>query len=68
MSMPASPNRPDLIIEPYKHDVDRTLLRENLKLLFEERIRKLTAMGRFREELQAGVKEAHRGRDDDTAT
>ena len=30
----------DPVIEAYKKDVDRTLLRENLKLTIEERIRK----------------------------
>ncbi|MFO0965734.1 MAG: hypothetical protein U0793_09145 [Gemmataceae bacterium] len=30
----------DPVIEAYKKDVDRTLLRENLKLSVEERIRK----------------------------
>jgi hypothetical protein len=30
----------DPVIEAYKKDVDRTLLRENLKLTVEERIRK----------------------------
>ena len=32
---------PDPVIELYKRDVDRTLLRENLKLTPEERLRKL---------------------------
>lgn len=31
---------PDPVIELYKRDVDRTLLRENLKLTPEERLRK----------------------------
>jgi hypothetical protein len=30
----------DPVIEAYKKDIDRTLLRENLKLSFEERVRK----------------------------
>jgi hypothetical protein len=30
----------DPVIEAFKKDIDRTLLRENLKLTFEERIRK----------------------------
>ena len=30
---------PDPVIEAYKRDVDRTLLRENLKLTVEERLR-----------------------------
>lgn len=32
---------PDPVIEAYKKDIDRTLLRENLKLTPEQRIRKL---------------------------
>lgn len=36
-SLPA----PDPVIEAYKRDVDRTLLRENLKLTPGERLRKL---------------------------
>ena len=32
---------PDPVIEAYKKDVDRTLLRENLKLTPEARLRKL---------------------------
>lgn len=35
------PDRPDPVIEAYKVDVDRTLLRENLKLTPDERLRKL---------------------------
>jgi hypothetical protein len=36
----APPDYHDPVIEAYKKDVDRTLLRENLKLSVEERIRK----------------------------
>jgi hypothetical protein len=36
----APPDYCDPVIEAYKKDVDRTLLRENLKLAVEERIRK----------------------------
>jgi hypothetical protein len=39
--MPHERFPPDPIIEAFKKDVDRTLLRENLKLTPEERIRKL---------------------------
>lgn len=37
---PASPYYCDPLIEFFKKDVDRTLLRENLKLTVEQRIRK----------------------------
>ncbi len=43
---------PDPVIEAYKKDVDRTLLRENLKLTVEERIAKMIAVLRFSEELR----------------
>ncbi len=46
---------PDPVIEAYKKDVDRTLLRENLKLTVEERLQKLMRLQRFAEEMrQAG--------------
>jgi len=35
------PFPPDPVIEAYKKDVDRTLIRENLKLTVEERLLKL---------------------------
>ncbi len=34
---------PDPVIEAYKKDVDRTLIRENLKLTPDQRLRKLQA-------------------------
>ena len=38
--------RPDPVIDAYKRDVDRTLLRENLKLTVEERIRRFESFMR----------------------
>jgi hypothetical protein len=40
---------PDPVIEAYKRDVDRTLLRENLKLTTSERVKKMEAAARFAE-------------------
>ena len=40
---------PNPVIEAYKIHVDRTLLRENLKLTTTERVRKMTAALRFAE-------------------
>ena len=40
----------DDIVELYKRDVDRTLLRENLKLTVEQRFEQLMNMQRFVEE------------------
>ncbi|HEX6738844.1 MAG TPA: hypothetical protein VF310_11250 [Vicinamibacteria bacterium] len=43
---------PDPVIEFYKKDVDRTLLRENLKLTVEQRLEKLMRFHEFIEELR----------------
>ena len=40
---------PKPVIEAYKKDVDRTLLRENLRLTTTERVRKMIAALRFAE-------------------
>ncbi len=42
----------DPVIEAYKKDVDRTLIRENLKLSPEQRLVKLMEMQRFAHELR----------------
>lgn len=47
------PLTPDPVIEAYKKDVDRTLLRENLKLSYEARLRQLQQMEVLREELHS---------------
>jgi len=52
MQRPKFPMDPDPVIELYKQDVDRTLLRENLKLTVEERFLRLMELRRFAEELQ----------------
>jgi hypothetical protein len=46
----------DPVIEAYKKDIDRTLLRENLKLSVEQRFEKLMELQRFAEELRKGMK------------
>jgi hypothetical protein len=48
----------DPVIEAYKKDVDRTLLRENLKSTVEERIRQLARMAEFMEEAHRGLVKA----------
>ncbi|HEY9785401.1 MAG TPA: hypothetical protein V6D17_08370 [Candidatus Obscuribacterales bacterium] len=53
----------DPVIEAYKNDVDRTLLRENLKLTVEQRFLKLMEFQRFAEELKKAGKEAKRNND-----
>ena len=46
------PSRPDPVIEAYKKDVDRTLLRENLRLTVQQRFENLMQLQRFAPELQ----------------
>jgi hypothetical protein len=59
MSEPAARSRgepatlePDPVIEAYKKNVDRTLLRANLARTVEERIQNLGRLQRFAEELK----------------
>ena len=53
---------PDPVVQAYKKDIDRTLIRENLKLTVEERFRKAMALAQFAEELRRAGKEARRRR------
>jgi hypothetical protein len=48
----------DPVIEAYKPGIDRTLLRENLRLSVEERFEKLLALQRMAEELRRAGREA----------
>jgi len=52
---------PDPVIEAYKKDIDRTLIRENLKRTPEERILQLMKLQELAEELRAAGRRA-RGR------
>ena len=47
------PLEPDPVIEAYKKDVDRSLLRERLKRTPPERVEDLAALVRFADELAA---------------
>ena len=47
-------SEPDPIIDAYKKDVDRTLLRANLARTVEERVLNLARLQRFGEELRRG--------------
>lgn len=50
-----SPQRlppPDPVIEAYKRDIDRSLIRENLKRSVEERLEGLMQLQRLAEELR----------------
>jgi hypothetical protein len=48
------------VINAYKKDVDRTLLRENLKLTVEERVRKAQLFHAYVEELRGAGKKLRR--------
>jgi hypothetical protein len=50
----------DPVVEAYKKDVDRTLLRENLKLTHEQRLRKLQDLAQFLEECRDAGRRAFR--------
>jgi len=51
-----APSDPDPVIEAYKKDVDRTLIRENLKLTVDQRVRKMVAALRLFEEIKKSRK------------
>jgi hypothetical protein len=51
---------PDPVVQAYKKDIDRTLIRENLKLTVEERFREAMALARFADELRRAGKAARR--------
>lgn len=48
----------DPVIEAYKKDIDRTLIRENLRLTVDQRFRQLMELQRFAEELQNSGRKA----------
>lgn len=50
----------DALVEAYKRDVDRTLLRENLKKSPEERVRALMDLQRLAEEARRAGKAVER--------
>ena len=57
--MPRAPRPdPDPVVEAYKKDIDRTLIRENLKLTVTERFQKAMALQRFAEEMRRAGREA----------
>lgn len=51
---------PDPVIEAYKRDVDRSLLRENLRRSVEERLLDLMRLQRFAEEWRQAGRQAIR--------
>jgi hypothetical protein len=56
--VPPATDEPDPVIEAYKKDVDRTLLRENLKRSVERRMENWMQLQRFAAELRKGGKQA----------
>jgi hypothetical protein len=55
-----TPENQDALIEAYKREIDRSLLRESLKLTVEQRFERLMRLQRFAEELRkAGRRAAH---------
>jgi hypothetical protein len=56
MSEPAEPYR-DPVVELYQRDIDRTLLRANLKLTVTERLQQAMEHARFAEELRRAGRE-----------
>lgn len=52
MNFLSQPLTPQPVIEAFKKDIDRTLIRENLKLFHEERLLKLMQLQRFAHELR----------------
>ncbi len=46
---------PDPVIAAYMKDIDRTLLRENLRLTVDQRIRALQRLSEFHDEMARGV-------------
>lgn len=53
----ARPLPPDPLVEAYKRDVDRTLLRENLRKTPEERVRTLMELQRLADEARRAGRE-----------
>ena len=49
---------PDPVIEAYKKDIDRALIRESLKLTVEQRFEALMRLQEFAEELQRAGRKA----------
>ena len=55
------PLEPDPVIEAYKKDVDRTLIRENLRRSVEERLENLMRFQEFVDQLRRAGERAREG-------
>lgn len=60
MSRLDQPIEPDPVIEAYKRDIDRTLIRESLKRSLDERMQALIELQSFAEELRRAGRNARR--------
>ena len=60
MSHELPPADSDPVVEAYKKDIDRTLIRENLKLTPSQRVEKLIQLQRFAEGLRLAGEELRR--------
>jgi hypothetical protein len=58
--MASAPVAADPVVESYKKDVDRSLLRANLELTVEQRWLKLTSLLRFLQEWRGAARKAAR--------
>jgi hypothetical protein len=58
----ADPAVSDAVIDAYKKDVDRTLLRENLRLTPDARVRNLIRLQRAAEEMRRAGRALRRGK------
>jgi hypothetical protein len=54
----------DPVIEAYKRDIDRTLIRQNLKRTITERFEQAMALQRFAEQLKRAGREARKNQKD----
>ncbi len=62
MKRPKISIEPDPVIEAYKKGIDRTLVRQNLRLTVEQRIEELMKLQQFAEEVRRAGREAERQR------
>lgn len=56
------PLEPDPVIEFYKKDIDRSLIRENLRRSVRERLENLLRLQQFCDELRRAARSARHGR------
>jgi hypothetical protein len=59
MPKPSLPLPADPVIEAYKKDIDRTLIRENLRLTVQQRFENLMKLQDFAEEIRKQSRKPH---------